>query len=175
MSLQRDSVSDSDVPTATDPTARRLDGRIGYARGFVLSGPEVGRPPFLVNTMASHLAATVLTTDSRAATRPELLRRALAFIDRNAHTDITVADIARHVYVTPRALQYMFRRHVDCTPTEYLRRVRLEYAHAELVVATRSNATVATIARRWGFTHVGRFAVYYRQTYGRSPHSTLWN
>ncbi|PRC60869.1 AraC family transcriptional regulator, partial [Mycobacterium sp. ITM-2017-0098] len=34
--------------------------------------------------------------------------------------------------VTPRAIQYAFREHLNTTPLEYLRRVRLERAHQEL-------------------------------------------
>jgi hypothetical protein len=32
---------------------------------------------------------------------------------------------------------------------------------------------VWAIAARWGFMLTGRFAVFYRQTYSRSPHTTL--
>ncbi|HZE18313.1 MAG TPA: helix-turn-helix transcriptional regulator [Mycobacterium sp.] len=102
-----------------------------------------------------------------------LLRRAIAFIEDNAHTDIAVTDIAAAIYVSPRGLQYMFRKHRDCTPMEYLRRVRLHYAHLELVAGNRGTTTVGEIARRWGFGHLGRFAVSYRQAYGESPHVTL--
>jgi transcriptional regulator GlxA family with amidase domain len=67
----------------------------------------------------------------------------------------------------------MFRRHLDTTPLQYLRRIRLHYAHHELLAADRRNDTVTAIAARWGFMHTSRFAVFYRQTYGRSPHVTL--
>ncbi|OOK67582.1 bacterial regulatory helix-turn-helix s, AraC family protein [Mycobacterium kansasii] len=75
--------------------------------------------------------------------------------------------------MTPRALQYMFRQRLDCTPMQYLRRVRLDRAHRELLDSSRASATVKQIANRWGFIHIGRFAIYYRETYGRSPHATL--
>jgi AraC-like DNA-binding protein len=70
-------------------------------------------------------------------------------------------------------VQYLFRRQLDSTPTEYVRRVRLHRAHQELLAADRVSATVTEIAQRWGFAHTGRFAVLYRQTYGQSPHTTL--
>jgi AraC-like DNA-binding protein len=70
-------------------------------------------------------------------------------------------------------VQYLFRRQLDTTPTEFMRRVRLHRAHQELQDGERSNTTVTEIAQRWGFTHRGRFAVLYRQTYGQSPHTTL--
>ena len=36
-----------------------------------------------------------------------------------------------------------------------------------------SGATITAIAARWGFHHPGRFAALYRDTYQRTPYSTL--
>ena len=105
--------------------------------------------------------------------RPELLRRAVAFIHENAHRDITLSDIASAVNVTPRSVQYTFRRHVGATPLEYLRRVRLDRAHRELEAADPAVDTVMAIAGRWGFSHAGRFSGMYKRTFGRPPSSTL--
>jgi len=104
---------------------------------------------------------------------PALLRRAIAYVEEHAAKDIGVADIASEVYVTPRALQYMFRRHLDSTPMAYLRRVRLDNVHRELLASDRTSTTVTAAAARWGFAHTGRFAVLYRETYGQSPQVTL--
>ncbi|ATA29301.1 hypothetical protein MLM_3259 [Mycobacterium lepraemurium] len=97
----------------------------------------------------------------------------MSFIHRHAAEDIGINDVAASVHLTPRAVQYLFRRQLDTTPTEYMRRVRLSRAHQELVAATTASSTVTEIAQRWGFAHTGRFAVLYRQTYGQSPHTTL--
>jgi AraC-like DNA-binding protein len=118
-------------------------------------------------------AATGPTPHDRTDTKPVLLRRAIEYMDANATNDIGLADIAEAVHVTPRAVQYMFRRHLETTPLQYLRRLRLHYAHEELLAADHMRDTVTDIAARWGFGHTGRFAVLYRQTYGRSPHTTL--
>lgn len=111
--------------------------------------------------------------DGQHAGTPAVLARAVAYIDEHAHSDISVIDIAAAVYVTPRALQYMFRKHRACTPMEYVRRVRLHRAHVDLVAGERATTSVAEIGRRWGFGHLGRFATGYRQTYGESPRETL--
>jgi transcriptional regulator GlxA family with amidase domain len=113
------------------------------------------------------------TIEDRHDSRPVLVRRAVAFIDDNAHRDIALADIAAAVDITPRAVQYGFRTHLDCTPMEYVRRVRLHHAHCDLAAADRGEATVTAIAAKWGFAHTGHFATRYRETYGQSPHETL--
>ena len=104
---------------------------------------------------------------------PETLKHAMAFIHGHIAAGVSINDVAAAVHLTPRAVQYLFRRRLDTTPTEYMRRVRLHRAHLELLAGERSNTTVTEIAQRWGFTHRGRFAVLYRQTYGQSPHTTL--
>jgi AraC-like DNA-binding protein len=104
---------------------------------------------------------------------PVTLRQAIDFIHTNAMRDININDIATAVYLTPRTVQYMFRRHLNMTPTAYLRGIRLDRARDELCASDRGQTTVAATASRWGFAHTGRFAVMYRQMFGESPHETL--
>ncbi|MEW5809753.1 MAG: helix-turn-helix domain-containing protein [Actinomycetota bacterium] len=171
--------------TAVSPMASaHLIGAIRHVKHAVLPSPVAAQSPLIVGNAHRYLAACVLsafpstagletTAVDRTDSTPVLLRRAIAFIEDNVARDISMVDIANAVYVTPRALQYMFRKHRNCTPTEYLRQVRLAHAHAELAAGERSSTTVADVAARWGFAHSGRFAVYYREQYGESPHATL--
>jgi AraC-like DNA-binding protein len=156
---------------------------IAYVRETVL-GDYVTATPLVLGNAARLLAAVTLGAFANTATvdavphdrsdhQPALLRRAIEYIESNAAADVAIADIADAIHVTPRAVQYMFRRHLGTTPTQYIRRVRLHYAHQDLASGDRTHNTVASIAASWGFAHTGRFAVQYRQTYGRSPHTTL--
>jgi AraC-like DNA-binding protein len=147
-----------------------------------LAAPDTAQQPLVVATMAPLLAGALLEcypsnlTDLDPASDPalpETLKDAVAFIHRHAASDIGINDVAGAVHLTPRAVQYLFRRQLDTTPTEYLRRVRLHRAHQELIAGAPSGTTVTEIAQRWGFAHTGRFAVLYRQNYGQSPHTTL--
>jgi AraC-like DNA-binding protein len=49
----------------------------------------------------------------------------------------------------------------------------MERAHLDLQHAQPGDTSVAALAARWGFTHLGRFAVEYRRRYGHSPSQTL--
>jgi transcriptional regulator GlxA family with amidase domain len=71
------------------------------------------------------------------------------------------------------ALQAGFQLYVGMSPTTYLRQVRLDRAHDQLRQADPDQTTVAAVAHRWGFTHLGRFAGSYRARYGVSPSQTL--
>jgi len=99
------------------------------------------------------------------------VRRAIAFIEQHPDADISVADIAAAANVSIRAVQFAFRRHLDTTPMDYLRTVRLDRAHHDLLTTNPSLGD--TIAARWGFHHHSRFAARYRHAYGVTPRHTL--
>lgn len=105
---------------------------------------------------------------------PGAVRRAVMFMDENAHRPITVVEIAEAARLSVRGLQYAFQNALGTSPLAYLRRVRLSKAHADLVAADPSRgATVRDVAHAWGFVHLGRFAEQYREAYGVSPRRTL--
>ncbi|GGT06095.1 helix-turn-helix transcriptional regulator [Nonomuraea spiralis] len=160
---------------------RHLRRTLAYLRDDVLTDPELAAEPLVVSTAGQLLAASVLTAlptnaDDAAApgeARPQALRRATAFIDDHAHLPIGLDEIATAARVSPRALQYAFRRHLGTTPLGYLRQARLAHAHAELREADPGATTVTAVAARWGFFHPGRFAQLYRAAFGRAPGDTL--
>jgi AraC-like DNA-binding protein len=105
---------------------------------------------------------------------PAAVRRAVAFIEAGAGQPVTLEQIAAAAGVTGRALQYTFRRYLGTSPTGYLRRVRLERAHAELQAASPlSGVTVTAVARRWGWTSSSQFTMAYRQRFDVLPSHTL--
>ncbi len=115
------------------------------------------------------LDSTARSAQRRAA--PATVRRAMAYIDEHAHEPITVDDVAEAAGISTRGLQYAFRRALDTTPMEWLRRARLAGAHRAL--SQPGAGAVAEIARQWGFEHPSRFAAHYRAAYGVNPGHTL--
>ncbi|MHC1559020.1 helix-turn-helix transcriptional regulator [Actinomycetospora sp. C-140] len=105
---------------------------------------------------------------------PATIRRAVEFMDANAHRDIDITQIAGAARIGTRGLQHAFRRHRGQTPLEYLRTVRMDAVHRELQAGdpTRGD-TVGAIVAKWGFTNPGRFAVDYRRVHGYSPSDAL--
>jgi AraC-like DNA-binding protein len=167
------------------PQAARLwTSTHAYVRDTVLADPDAAAHP-LVSSSAARLlvAVTLVVFPSNALTAPTAsdrrdahgvtVRRAIAFIDENAHADIAVADIAAAAHVTIRTIQLAFRRHLDMTPMQYLRRVRLDHARHELLAADSARVTVTDVAYRWGFPSPSRFSSYYREAYGSTPGQAL--
>jgi AraC-like DNA-binding protein len=104
---------------------------------------------------------------------PSALRRAVRFIEDNAAAPIGIVEIAEASRMSVRGVQLAFRRALDTTPTEYLRRARLSHARDHLVTSTPLETTVTEVARAWGFTNLSRFSTAYRQAYDESPRQTL--
>jgi AraC-like DNA-binding protein len=169
------------------PHSELAAAQLWRAADFVrtsIAQQEAGSHPLVIASAARLLAASVLTAFPNSAlidptsgdrhdAHPATVRRAVAFIDEHAQEDISIADIAAAACVTIRAVQMAFRRHLDTTPMEYLRRVRLHLAHQELLSADPAHQTVTAVAYRWGFPSIGRFAAYYRKAYGVTPSRTL--
>lgn len=104
---------------------------------------------------------------------PRAIRRVLDAINDEPDRAFTVADLAGVARMSVRSLQEGFRRHIGCTPMAYLQQTRLNRAHEALLEADPGQVTVAAVANRWGFAHLGRFASAYRKTFGASPSETL--
>lgn len=111
-----------------------------------------------------------LARTAQRGAAPIAVRRAVSYIDDNAHRPITIDDVAAAAFISTRGLQYAFRRALDSTPAEYLRRARLAGAHRELAGGTPDS--IAVVAKRWGFSHPSRFAAAYRREYGQPPSAT---
>ena len=145
--------------------------------GSLLSEPLVAAPladsivnGFLLAATRSHpdaLGAPV------AAARPAAVRTAIDLIESDPRTPLTLSLLADRCGVSPRTLQKSFQLHLNMSPMEYVRDVRLRRAHEELRAADPYTGSVAAVARRWGFAHLGRFAAAHEAKFGQKPLRTL--
>ena len=148
---------------------------LNYIGAMLRGDPAVAEAPLVIGSLSRLLAGLLLATfpndtvgpppgrDEHDARSVTALRRAVAFIDASADLGIGIGDIAAAAGMSRRAVQLAFRRHLDTTPTDYLRRVRLDGAHRELLGASGGDLlTVTEVAYRWGFSSPSRFAERYR-------------
>ncbi|MEV0603803.1 AraC family transcriptional regulator [Streptomyces sp. NPDC050315] len=106
--------------------------------------------------------------DPATRTCPRPVKRAVDAMQADPAHAFTVLELARIAGVAPRSLQAGFRQHLETTPMAYLRRLRLERAHRDLLDAG-PGVSVTEVAGRWGFTHLGRFAAAHQVRYGSLP------
>jgi len=103
---------------------------------------------------------------------PRSVKKVLGILERNPVCSGSIPELAGLVGVAPRTLQKHFQHFLNCTPLEFVTDLRLQRARRDLLRAT-FGATVADIATRWGFSHLGRFSARYRARYGEAPSATL--
>jgi transcriptional regulator GlxA family with amidase domain len=104
---------------------------------------------------------------------PAAVRDAMDLIEAGPHLPLTTSALAKQCHVSVRTLHEGFRRHLGMSPMAYLRVVRLRRAHRDLRSANLSHSSVASIAHRWGFTHLGRFAAAHQTMFGETPREAL--
>lgn len=110
------------------------------------------------------------TADGRAAMAALDAARVLG---RDLTCTLTIGEVAALVGVSRRTLQTGFQAQFGCSPSSYLRDLRLAAAHRRLQSETSATSSVAEIAAETGNTHFGRFAQAYRARYGMPPSDTL--
>lgn len=103
---------------------------------------------------------------------PWQVRRAEQYIEANWARPLLLEDIANASETSVRNLLYTFKRSRGHTPTEFLRRVRLNRAH-EMLSNPTPETRVTTVALACGFANVGHFARHFRRQFNEAPLVTL--
>jgi len=96
-----------------------------------------------------------------------------ASLPSHPYEPITVLDLCSRMNTSRRTLQYSFENRLGIKPSMYLRVLRLNGAHRELKLGDSATGNVTDVATRWGFWHLARFSMYYRDLFGDYPSETL--
>ena len=110
-------------------------------------------------------------TEYAARTRVAKLVR--AYIEEHYAEAVHIEDLCRVTGAGARTVQRSFREYFDLTVRSYLKIARLDSARRQLAAAQQEEATVTEIALDNGCTHLGRFAVEFRDRFGVSPRDVL--
>jgi AraC-like DNA-binding protein len=146
-----------------DEVAERRDA-IVVAAGTMLSGDySVGRGPgrrlldsrAISNVCIDHVE-TVWDLSSAAG----------------AFRTPSVRELCSVVYVSERRLRNAFYDTFGVAPLRYFRLRSLTRARGEFLRRSGSNQSVLGVAHDLGYSHVSRFAAYYREVYGEYPSAT---
>jgi AraC-like DNA-binding protein len=121
------------------------------------------------------LARLLLQQDAVVRARPATGRRIgdlEDWIESHLEEPITLGRLCDVTGVGGRALAKIFESRRGMSPMRFVTERRLAAAHARLLIAGAAR-DVTDIASELGFTHLGRFAIAYREAFGESPSQTL--
>jgi AraC-like DNA-binding protein len=145
-----------------------------FLNSIASSGWDFSKSPLATSIVDALL--TGLSHDQRAAMNgasadvlPRHVKRAVRYIHEHFAEDVSVPRLADIAESSERSLYEGFRHFLHVSPQQYLTERRLKAARDMLLDGTRP---VATVARRCGFRHLGRFASAYRERYLEYPSET---
>ena len=105
--------------------------------------------------------------ESRQQASP-IVVKAINYMNANYAEEMSLDDLAERIYATKQTLNYHFKRDLDCTPMNYLLRLRLTKVK-ELLATT--NKSIEEIADRCGFSSGNYLTLIFKQKEGISPTS----
>jgi transcriptional regulator GlxA family with amidase domain len=114
--------------------------------------------------------ATLQRADKPIA--PRDVKRAIDYMQAKLASPISVGDIAEASGIAGRTLFKHFQDYHGISPMRYLRNARFEKAR-EALRRAQPDESVTEIAMTWGFSHMGRFSIEYRERFGERPSETL--
>ncbi|MCB1661144.1 MAG: AraC family transcriptional regulator [Pseudomonadales bacterium] len=103
---------------------------------------------------------------------PWYVKRVEEYLQASLSESVTLNELAKLTGVSPRSLQYGFKRAHGITPMQYLKDLRLEQVRTKLVRGD-IHTSVTTAAMACGFKQLGWFANQYKEKYGETPSETL--
>lgn len=156
-----------------------LQAGFGDAVAELVRGLEPDTPPHERTHYERRVIAAladVLTVSSVAIRPVRLAKQRIAdleaWIDANLGENITIGRLCSVAQAGERSLQLAFQAHRGMSPMRFVCERRLAAAHQRIANAGAADE-ITSIATGLGFTHLGRFAIAYREVYGESPSRTM--
>lgn len=118
-------------------------------------------------------AATKTAPRRLPAARTRVLQAALDYIRNHLQDEVYVADIARSVGISQRALHTLFHRQLGMPPMQWIKHERLLKAKQLLQSTNPVEGSVKVAAISVGFRDMGRFSIEYHSMFGEVPSATL--
>ena len=92
--------------------------------------------------------------------------KTLKFIEENYMRDISSADIAENIGISSDYITKQFKKELELTPLDYLRKYRIAKA-IELIKTT--DMSISDVSSACGFNDLSLFSKVFKQTFGLSP------
>lgn len=142
------------------------DERIGLEAAAVIHRMLAGEAPPIKPIEIAPIGVESRESTDCFAVRDRWVAKATTIIHENLNQEWDIDDLADRMGVSRRHLDRRFRQALGRTPTEELRRQRIERAK---ILLRDTNQKIIDIAMRSGFTGACQFSVAFRHATGTSP------
>lgn len=160
MNIFVNSVNESGVPPAagTDhlPSLLNTDQSIGYMRVHTQLMDLLAE---LLEHARSQLPAQPLTTDTR-------IQEICMYVHNHLSEPLHTSDLAKRAYVSEGHFRHLFREAFGVSPSDYIRRARIQRAQEMLHY---SSLSIQSISEATGFPNYRSLIRVFKQVNGTSP------
>ena len=109
---------------------------------------------------------TKLRATNAVNSENEIIRRAQQYISEHVREKLTVPLVARHVDVSPSYLTALFRKNLQISPGEYVRRIKLQESKQMI---REDNMNFTEIAAALQYSTVHHFSRQFKDKFGITP------
>ncbi|WP_432695688.1 helix-turn-helix domain-containing protein [Marinobacterium sp. YM272] len=95
-----------------------------------------------------------------------------AYVTSDEGATASILQLCKQLDIPRRSLNYSFEKVTGCSPSKYLRSVKLNAARRQLLT---TDLPITSVAANWGFFHLGYFGQEYRRLFGETPSATRSN
>ena len=108
-----------------------------------------------------------LSVPTRLGVRHPKLGQVIQMMERNIEEPISPSILAKHVAMSTRQLERLFRRYLSRSPKRYYMELRLQKARNLLM---QTDMSVINVALACGFASPSHFSKFYRAHYATTPY-----
>jgi AraC-like DNA-binding protein len=151
-------------------------GRLAEEAPEIIANPDAARglEQALIEAMVACLGHREDRPNSSAQGQHAIvMRRFRRVVEENSEEALYIPEICKAIRVSDRTLRMVCQEHLGMGPKRYLLLRRMQSVRRALHEATTDATSVTEIATRYGFWHLGRFAVEYHSLFGEAPSATL--
>lgn len=94
------------------------------------------------------------------------ISKAITYINKNFTSDLTIKDVADHVYLSPFHFSRVFKKEIQVPFNTYLNQRRVKQAK---ILLTHSDLSINAISKEIGFSQTSYFCKIFRSFVGTTP------
>ncbi|MFN5119164.1 MAG: helix-turn-helix domain-containing protein [Cyanobacteriota bacterium] len=122
-----------------------------------------------LETLVEQLASMVPDTSRQQPTAAAHVAASIEILSSRHHQNLSLAELARELNLTTRAVQASFQARLQCSPMRWLKLYRLSQLRQLLMNPVHQGLSIQQLMQQCGLPSSGLSSQSYRSVYGRTP------